>query len=191
MLAFVFTLPKVNIRVFTICKTIFILNWTKSEYPNFRVLREMEVQFCWKVETGLGKIDLEPFNNWSFWPLCLWNHQTFVAYFINSVQIITVTVCLICICHYHRQRGGRWCSCLTYVRKQPHSWSFFVWHIRWAEVIPWTCLRVAGWLFIFSWAKKRGPLFPPLIFYGNTRQCNGFLSDWPEGNGEQSEMLPS
>ena len=57
MLAFVFSLLKLNIRVFTVCKTIFILNWTKSECPNFRVSREMEVQFCWEVETGLGKID--------------------------------------------------------------------------------------------------------------------------------------
>lgn len=130
MFSFIFTLLKANIRVFTICKTIFILNWTKSKWPNFRVSREKELQFCWKVESGLVKIDL-------------WVHSTpeacehftydksFVAYFVSSIHINTITMCLFCIWHCHRQRHKRWCSCLTCVRKQPRSWSFFVRHMWW------------------------------------------------------------
>lgn len=131
----------------------------------------LELQEKWKFssagkQTGLGKTDFCTIQYSKLVTTCLWNHQTFVAYFVNSIHTITITtiMCLICMCHCHRQRRGRWCSCLTCVRKQPHSWSFFVWHMQCAEVIPWTCLRLIGWFFRFSWAKKCGWLVSTTYF---------------------------
>lgn len=154
MFSFIFTLLKANIRVFTVCKTIFILNWTKSKCPNFRVSREKELQLCWKVESGLGKIDVwvhsipEACEHFAY-------HEPFVAYFVSSIQINTITVCLLCICHCHRQRHKRWCSCLM-CKKTTSLLDFLCQHMWWVEVILWTCLGIVGWLFSFIWTKNVG-----------------------------------
>lgn len=37
--SFLVYLTELNIQVFTVCKTLFILNWTKSECPNFSFKR--------------------------------------------------------------------------------------------------------------------------------------------------------
>lgn len=55
VLAFVFSLLKPIIRIFTICKNIFILNWTKSECPNFRLQEKWKFSFAGKRRLGLKR----------------------------------------------------------------------------------------------------------------------------------------
>lgn len=113
VLAFVFTLPKLNIQVFTICKNICILNWTKSENPNFRVSREMEIQLCWKEVAGFGKIDFGAIQYLMFVTICLSNFCGFLCK---------------CFLNKHNYHAPNLHMPLPCVREQPHSWSFFMWH---------------------------------------------------------------